>query len=239
MTTTWPRHIVFDRALPLSEAAAGGADPHTLRTGQLLAGLLITDLESKGHHAAAALVRAAMAGNEGEAGFVKQEEHDDCYRACVATVLGMELSEVPHFYRQARTLPGATEKRCPGIYDIIRDWARTRGYAALFLPAQQSLAYVLQQTFQLNPEAPFILGGTSIMGTGHAVVVCGGRIVHEPTPGYGPEAGGVVDPDGSGNFELTCFVPMPPWARMVNPPRVVTADSPKSSSTQPGEPHHE
>ena len=27
MTTYWPRHVVFDRALPLSETAAGGADP--------------------------------------------------------------------------------------------------------------------------------------------------------------------------------------------------------------------
>lgn len=224
MSTTWPRHVVFDRAPPLSEVAAGGAEPHTLTTGQLLAGLLITDLESRGHHAAAALVRTAMASNEREAGFVKQAEQDDCYRACVATVLGLDLVEVPNFYRQARALPGATESRCPGVYDLIRDWARTRGYAALFLPAQNSLAYVLQQTYQLNPEAPFILGGTSIFGTGHAVVVCGGRIVHEPTPGYGPDAGGVVDPDGSGNFELTCFVPMPPWARMVNPPKVVTGD---------------
>lgn len=220
----WPRHVVFDRAFPLSEAAAGGADPRTMTTAQLLAGLLITNLEGQGHSAGADLVRAAMARNEQEAGLVRQGEHDDCYRACVATVLGLPLSDVPHFYREASALPGATPPKVPGIYDLIRDWARTRGFAALFLPAQQSLAYVLEQTYQINPEAPFILGGTSIHGTGHAVVVCGGRIVHEPTPGYGPDAGGVVAPDGSGNFELTCFVPLPPWARMVNPPKVVTGE---------------
>lgn len=158
------------------------------------------------------------------AGFVKQAAHDDCYRACVAMVLGLPLSEVPHFYREAQAWPSSSPNRCPRIYDHIRDWARTRGFAALFLPAQQSLAYVLAQTCRLNAEAPFILGGQSIHGTGHAVVVCGGRIVHEPAPGYGPDAGGVVAPDPSGNFELTCFVHLPRWALMANPPKVVTGD---------------
>jgi len=110
-----------------------------------------------------------VASDEREAGLVKPAEHDDCYRACVATVLGLQLSKVPNFYRQALALPGATASRCPGVYDLILDWARTRGYAALFLSAQNSLAYVLQQTYQLNPEAPFILGSTSAFGTGHAV----------------------------------------------------------------------
>ncbi len=230
MTTTWPRHVVFDRALPLSEAAAGGAEPLTLTTAQLLAGLLVTQLEEQGHQAGANLVRAAVARTEHEAGFVRQAEQDDCYRACVATVLGLPLAEVPHFYREAAALPGAKPPKMPGIYDLIRDWARTRGFAALFLPAQQSLPYVLHQTYLINPEAPFILGGTSVHGTGHAVVVCGGRIIHEPTPGYGPADGGVVAPDSGGNFELTCFVPLPPWARMVNPPKVVTADSADSGA---------
>jgi len=155
-------------------------------------------------------------------GLVKQAEHDDCYRACVATVLGLSLSEVPNFYREAEERPSSTPGRYPEVYDLIRDWARTRGFAALFLPGQPSLDYVLEQTYRLNPEAPFILGGRSKHGTGHAVVVCGGRIVHEPSPGYGPNDGGVVAPDASGNFELTCFVPLPRWALMANPPKVVT-----------------
>lgn len=34
MSATWSRHVVFDRELPLSETAAGGAEPHTLTTAQ-------------------------------------------------------------------------------------------------------------------------------------------------------------------------------------------------------------
>lgn len=151
-------------------------------------------------------------------GMVKQAERDDCYRACVATVLGLALDDVPNFYRGADKGDG----KAPGALDLIRDWARERGYAALFLPAQHSLAYVLAQTARLNPEAPFILSGRSKFGGGHAVVVCHGRIIHEPTPGYGPEDGGVVQPFADDHFELTCFVPLPPWARMSNPPKVVT-----------------
>lgn len=55
------RYFTFDRALPLSESALAGADPHALLPGDLLAALLVTHLEGQGDAASAALVRAAMA----------------------------------------------------------------------------------------------------------------------------------------------------------------------------------
>lgn len=157
-------------------------------------------------------------------GLVKQAEHDDCYRACVATVLGVPLGEVPNFYREAGGAAGFTQM--PEVYGNIRAWAQTRGFAPLFLPAQPSLEYVLEQTNRLNPEAPCILAGTSRFGAGHAVVVCGGRIVHEPTPGYGPDDGGVVAPDQGGNYEVTYFVPLPAWARELNSPNTPKKELP-------------
>jgi hypothetical protein len=55
------KHVVFDHGLPLSDSAAAGADHRTMTDGELLAALLITDLEGQGNAAAIALVRDAMA----------------------------------------------------------------------------------------------------------------------------------------------------------------------------------
>jgi hypothetical protein len=148
-------------------------------------------------------------------GFIKQEEHDDCYAACVATVLGIDLADVPNFYRDAGGAAGLT--RMPEVYGMIREWARGRGLAPLFLLTPAPLAFLLAHSERLNPGVPFILGGTSIHGRGHAVVACHGRIIHEPAPGFGPEDGGVVSPGPDGQYEVTYFVVLPAWARDMPP----------------------
>ena len=144
-------------------------------------------------------------------GLVKHAEWGDCYRACVASLLDLPLEEVPPFYRDAGGDAGVT--RMPGVYGAIRAWARKRGLTPLFLTSTFALPDLLAQIEELNPGVPYILGGTSRFGTGHAVIVQHGRIIHEPTPGYGPDDGGVVAPDPSGQFEITYFAVLPSWAR--------------------------
>lgn len=149
------------------------------------------------------------------AGLVKQAEHDDCYSACVASLLGLDLADVPNFYRDAGGCTGLT--RMPEVYGLIREWAWPRGLAPLFLQTRADLPYLLHHSERLNPGVPYILGGTSKYGTGHAVIACHGRIIHEPAPGYGPEAGGVVSPGVDGQYEVTYFVTLPPWASATPP----------------------
>lgn len=149
-------------------------------------------------------------------GFVKQAERDDCYQACVATLLGLQLADVPNFMRQAAAHPSAKGWRVPEIHKLVREWARPRGLAPLFLSSTFPLQALLDKMEADNPGVPFILGGLSRFGTGHAVIVHRGRIVHEPTPGYGPEDGGVVAPQPDGAFEVTFFVTLPPWAVSAN-----------------------
>jgi len=72
--TAWPRYVTLDRALPISEGAAAGRDPHAMPWCDLLAAALVTGLEGRGDlskpmvAAAVAHVRAALAltrnGNE-------------------------------------------------------------------------------------------------------------------------------------------------------------------------------
>jgi len=149
-------------------------------------------------------------------GPVKQAEHDDCYSACVASLLGLELAEVPKFYREAGGAAGFTQ--VPEVFGMIREWCRPRGIAPLFLPVSVSLEYLLEHTERLNPGVPFILSGTSRYGTGHSVIACHGRIIHEPMPGYGPGDGGVAAPDPDGQYQVTYFTVLPSWVHAMRAP---------------------
>lgn len=144
-------------------------------------------------------------------GPLKQVEHDGCFQACVASLLGLDLSDVPNFYRDAGGIAGLTQ--VPEVYGMIREWCRPRGIAPLFLPSSFALADLLAHMDRLNPGTPFILSGTSFAGTGHSVIACHGRIIHEPTPGYGPDAGGVVAPGPGGEYECTFFTFAPSWTQ--------------------------
>jgi hypothetical protein len=152
-----------------------------------------------------------LAAAEPKGGPVKQVDHDGCFQACVASLLGLELSEVPNFYRDAGGAAGFTQM--PEVYAMIRDWCRPRGLAPLFLPSAFPLEQLLAHMDRLNPGTPFILSGTSSAGTGHAVIACHGRIIHEPTPGYGPDDGGVVAPGPGGEYEVTFFTLAPTWTQ--------------------------
>ncbi len=144
-------------------------------------------------------------------GLVKQAEHDDCYSACVASLLGLALADVPKFYRDAGGAAGFTQM--PEVYGMIRAWARDRGLAPLFLASPVALDFLLERSEKLNPGVPYILCGTSRWGRGHAVIACHGRIIHNPAPGIGPNDGGVAAPGIDGQYEVTYFITLPPWAR--------------------------
>lgn len=129
---------------------------------------------------------------------VKQVGPDDCFPACVATILGVPLAEVPNFFFG----PDNTE-------ELARRWFGERCLAPLTLTFSGSLADLLMHSERLNPSIPFILGGTNLEGRQHWVVCVGGRIIHEPSPGFGPDDGGVVGPCQDGAYQVMYFVALP------------------------------
>lgn len=70
----WPRHVVFDRAFPLSESAAAGADRDGMSSAELLGAVLITELQGRADLSAPVVAQAiahvraavALAQNSGE-----------------------------------------------------------------------------------------------------------------------------------------------------------------------------
>lgn len=106
-----------------------------------------------------------------------------CFRACLATLLGLELEDVP--------VPKVSRGRW---LERMRRFCRDRGY---------DLVHTDRISFKTR--APMIVGGPTHRGTWHAIVVRGGRIVHDPFPGPRKHWGLTAWKD----FYL--LVPMEPW----------------------------
>ena len=102
--------------------------------------------------------------------------YGDCLRACIATVLDMEIEYVPHF----------ADKGVTGLETLthVRKWLGERGWtmATFGMPGDQDVADVLEYMSQANPTVTWLLfGSTSVDQRDLHVNVCqGGKVVHDP-----------------------------------------------------------
>lgn len=98
--------------------------------------------------------------------FIDQRHFDgdpvpgDCVRACIATILGLELDDVPHFVQ---------------LYDCewaaeMQDWCEARGVVAEWRSGWHPT------------KEPAMLSGPSPRTGRHAVVMQHGEIIHDPHP---------------------------------------------------------
>lgn len=103
-------------------------------------------------------------------------ENGDCYRASVASLLGLPLEEVPHFYRKGN------EERA---MEEFSDWLRERGYVFVDIMRGENLPAYLKGTFHLlsgpSPRFPQYW---------HCVLGYEGEIYHDPHP-EGGSLGGI------------------------------------------------
>ena len=119
---------------------------------------------------------------------VYQKPNDGlCFGACIATLLGVELRDVP--------VPPPTDNEDPTPYwNALRKWLRGRGYALVRIDGKPAS----------HGGAPIIVGGPSPRGTaaGHSVIMNGYRMLHDPHP------------DNTGITAIEeCYllVPLKPW----------------------------
>lgn len=121
--------------------------------------------------------------------------YGDCHRAALASVLELDLQQVPHF---AASGPD-------GMHERVRDWLISRGLIDLSIPiGGGNLADCLQMLATHVPSIPVLFGGTSRNGCGHTVVVMNGQIVHDPAL----DESGIVGPMEDGYFWLTIISPL-------------------------------
>ncbi|TXH10236.1 MAG: hypothetical protein E6R03_15710 [Hyphomicrobiaceae bacterium] len=128
-------------------------------------------------------------------------EHDpendkwgDCQRTCVAVILDMHASDVPHFCDMS---PNRGDKR-PWTQQQD-EFLASLGYAATTFAYHSSLSFdeVMELTSRQNAKTPMILLGKSNLGCNHVVVVLDGEIACDPS------GNGIVGPCIEGTWELT------------------------------------
>lgn len=110
--------------------------------------------------------------------YIPNEQYGDCQRACIASLLDLPISEVPHFLRES-------EGKAAVFWRSIIDFVEARGFEYLCsLP-------------KFMPEHAEAMGGYHIiagpsprgMGIFHAVVGLNGEIVFDPHPSKAGLAG--------------------------------------------------
>ena len=113
----------------------------------------------------------------------------DCHRTCIASILDLHPSDVPHFTEGLWGEPHAL------VVAETRAWLAGRGlgYAMFYYP-DASLEQILETTGALSPGVPMILSGRSSLGSNHAVVILDGRIASDPS------GNGIVGPCDDGRW---------------------------------------
>lgn len=99
----------------------------------------------------------------------------DCFRACIASLLDLEVTEVPHVNADI------TFEEWDKMY---RDFLHDRGYRKIALPlVASSPEEALSITAGWADGLPYIFSGADRLGSGsHAVIAQHGKIIHDPNP---------------------------------------------------------
>ena len=130
----------------------------------------------------------------------KNGTYGNCHSACFATILGLPIEEVPHFFEEGDEIDTAIQWE--RIDKFLADRGLVQGHI-LFYGEVNRLDDILGYTTVHLKGLPVILGGLSTAGCGHSVVVMDGVIFNDPT------GSGIVGPMKDGYFWLTFFSPKP------------------------------
>ncbi len=116
-------------------------------------------------------------------------KHGDCYRACMASLLGVEPRDIPHFY--------------DGVVVDPVEWLQGVGYHLLRMGWAGSVDELRDYMVAQNPGIPFILSGISSRGNSHAILV-NGNTLWDPHP----SRDGLEKPYSNGLYEMEFLVAM-------------------------------
>ena len=127
--------------------------------------------------------------------------YGDCYRTCLAGMLGFDRDSVPHFVTTMD--PEKWESEVQPKYDA---WLLERGLQelAINLPGDVSVDDVLawQKARSFIPTVSMLVG-KSLTGCNHSVLVSEGKIIHDPSI----TDAGIIGPTGDGFYWLIWLIP--------------------------------
>ena len=102
--------------------------------------------------------------------------YGDCDRGCLASILGLSIYDVPHFFDGIDDSDGAWK-----AYQVRKKWLNDRGVTSIQIKiAEEDHEKLIRSVSYENPRMPFILKGGSRNGTTHVVICMDGEIIHDP-----------------------------------------------------------
>jgi hypothetical protein len=100
------------------------------------------------------------------------DNHGDCWRCCIASVLQVPASEVPDFL-------GLCLKENGDMHGLTQRWLNARG---LFMASSKDFWFTSYETLEIPVIACGPTPRSLRMHQNHAVVMCGGQMVYDPHP---------------------------------------------------------
>lgn len=107
---------------------------------------------------------------------VNQRTRDDCFRACVASVLNLRYEDVPHFM-EGETTGAVLSDRALNAIDA---WFAERGLAHVEVGFSMSPAQVMRDFGHVNSTLTYLMTGRGQRSVNHCVVCRGGEMIHDP-----------------------------------------------------------
>lgn len=110
----------------------------------------------------------------------------NCYQAALASLLGMNIDDVPHFYEDAKSDKPEHDFET-AVEEWIDNWLHDRGLMRIELmmsggTVSEALAILL---VMVPVTYPILLSGLAPNGMPHVVIAQGGSIVWDPAIGDG------------------------------------------------------
>lgn len=110
---------------------------------------------------------------------VENGEIGDCWRCCIAAVLGVDASEVPHFLEQE-----INDRYNRSMDPDTQEWLNERGLFLACIHGSRAIGFPRWNRTKI--EVPLISCGPTErsrgMGRHHAVVTIGDTVVYDPHP---------------------------------------------------------
>lgn len=120
--------------------------------------------------------------------------YGDCHRAALASILDLPILSVPNF------MEGLGPKDGKEFESLERSFLASLGLRPIVCPYQvDSLQDLLTSVKQCNPGVYALLGGHSMRGVGHTVVMFDGEIIFDPHPSNC----GILGPMDDGYYWVT------------------------------------
>ena len=129
----------------------------------------------------------------------------DCWRTCIACILGLKPQQVPHFVEQAVNAGRKTD----GYHvELANEWLAKRGFGIISIALRADAPSI---AFSMTPGIHYILGGSGSAGLGvHHCVVGEGHFqtAWDPSPWATGPLTPLTDANGAQYYWLEFIVPI-------------------------------